>query len=111
MYKTQKFRIRPLAEIKKDVELAKDVEDKMIEKAKSMGKSFNSLAYGSGVPWLMDGYVKRVFIADSNSIIMDTDELTELVRFIRTTFPELERITCYARAKTILEKSKAELIS
>jgi radical SAM superfamily enzyme YgiQ (UPF0313 family) len=67
------------------------------------------LAYSSGVPWLIDGQVKSVFLADSNSLIMDTDDLCKLVRFIHETFPNLERITSYARAKTITEKTMEEL--
>lgn len=109
MYKTQKFRLRPLSEIKEDVEMAKDLETKLIAKAKSSKSKITELAYTAGVPWLMDGEVKSVFIADSNSIIMETDELAELIRFIHEQFPNLDRITSYARAKTILEKPMKDL--
>jgi radical SAM superfamily enzyme YgiQ (UPF0313 family) len=111
MYKTQKFRIRPLDEVKKDIMMAKEFVDELRKKAEVKNKDISVLAYQAGVPWLMDGKVKSVFIADSNSIIMDTDSLVELVKFIHETFPDLERITSYARAKTITEKSKVELKS
>ncbi len=109
MYKTQKFRIRELEEIKKDVKMAKELETKVIEQAKSTGQNLESLAYLSGIPWLMNGKVQSVFIADSNSIIMETEQLAELVRFIHEQFPKLDRVTSYARAKTILEKTDKEL--
>lgn len=111
MYKKQKFRLRPLGEIKKDVELAKELETELKAKAVTSGRTLTELAYGSGVPWLMDGYVKSVFIADSNSIIMDTKELAELLKFIHKTFPNIERVTSYARAETILKKSLKDLKS
>ncbi len=109
MYKTQKFRLRPLEEIKKDVTMAKNYEDEFIKKAESLGLAPKVLAYQSGAPWLLDGEVKRVFLADSNSLIMDTAELSELVRFIHKTFPNLERITSYVRAETLVKKPFEEL--
>ena len=109
MYKTQKFRLRPLEEIKKDVELAKELETKLVEKAKLQRCDIRYLAYANGIPWLMDGQVRRIFIADSNSLIMDTEELSELVKYIHKTFPGLERVTSYARAKTLVEKPMKDL--
>lgn len=109
MYKTQKFRLRPLSEIKKDVEMAKELEIKLLEKSKTSGQDISVLAYQAGIPWLLDGKVKSVFIADSNSIIMETTEMAELVKYIHKTFSDLDRVTSYARAKTILEKPMTEL--
>jgi radical SAM superfamily enzyme YgiQ (UPF0313 family) len=109
MYKTQKFRLRPLPEIKKDIDMAVEMEVKLLRKAKTLGVSASNLAYSSGLPWLVNGHVDTVFIADSNSIIMPTDDLAELLRYIRKKFPKLSRVTSYARAKTILEKSSVEL--
>jgi radical SAM superfamily enzyme YgiQ (UPF0313 family) len=109
MYKTQKFRFRPLGEIKKDIMMAKDLEIEIKNKTAKKDINIEQLAYQSGLPWLMDGEVKRVFLADSNSLIIDTPELVELVQFIHKTFPNLERVTTYARAKTITEKSLTDL--
>ncbi|WP_455392408.1 radical SAM protein [[Eubacterium] cellulosolvens] len=109
MYKTQKFRLRPLQEIKKDIEMAKELELKVTSNAASKPKDAGKLAYAAGIPWLLEGEVRSVFIADSNSIIMATKDLAELLRFIRKTFPNLDRVTSYARADTILAKSLAEL--
>jgi len=109
MYKTQKFRIRPVEEIKKDIDMAKELENKIPQKSQSDVRSTANLAYELGLPWLMEGQVKSVFIADSNSIIMNTNDLAEVLRYIHKTFPNLDRVTSYARAKTILEKSLDEL--
>jgi radical SAM superfamily enzyme YgiQ (UPF0313 family) len=109
MYKTQKFRLRPLEEIKKDILMAKDLENEIKSKIKNHDVNLNQIAYQSGLPWLMEGEVKRVFLADSNSLIIDTSELIQLLEFIHKTFPNLERLTSYARAKTINEKSLTDL--
>lgn len=109
MYKTQKFRFRSIEEIKQDVIMAKELETKILNKAESSGQSVSNIASKNGIPWLLNGCVKSVFLADSNSLIMDTDDLAELVAFIHTTFPGLERITSYARAKTLVEKTQVDL--
>lgn len=109
MYKTQKFRKRPIEDIKEDIRLAKELELEIQNKSKANGQSLETLAYHAGVPWLLTGQVKSVFIADSNSLIMDTEELSEIVKYIHSIFPNLDRVTSYARAKTITEKSMDEL--
>jgi radical SAM superfamily enzyme YgiQ (UPF0313 family) len=109
MYKTQKFRLRPLEEIKKDILMAKDLENEIRLKTENKDTNIKQLAYQSGLPWLMDGEVNRIFLADSNSLIIDTPELVDLVKFIHKTFPNLERVTSYARAKTITEKNLVDL--
>ena len=109
MYKTQKFRFRPINEIKKDIDLAKELEEDLILKAEKNRIDIRQLAYQSGVPWLMNGRVSRVFIADSNSLIMETEDLIEIISYLHETFPNLERVTSYARAKTITEKTLEDL--
>ena len=52
---------------------------------------------------------KTAFLADSNAIIVKTDDLVEIISHLRRSFPSIERITSYARAKTILKKDKADL--
>ena len=82
MYKTQKFRLRSLEEIKKDILMAKDLEKEIKVKTTKKDSNIELLAYQSGLPWLMEGEVRRIFLADSNSLIIDTSELVELVQFI-----------------------------
>lgn len=52
-----------------------------------------------------------MFIGDSNSLVMKTEELLEVLRFAREVFPGLKRITSYARAKTILRKPIEDLVA
>ncbi len=59
--------------------------------------------------WLTNEGVKTAFIGDSDSLIMKTDELVEVIEFLYETFPTLERVTSYARAKTALKKRPDEL--
>ncbi len=52
---------------------------------------------------------RTAFLADSNAVIVKTEALVEIIRHLRERFPSLERITSYARAKTILKKEASEL--
>ncbi len=84
MYKEERFEIKPVEEIKKDIDAA---------------RSF----YGPGI--------KRVFIGDSDSLVMKTKQLCEVLRYLYEVFPLIERITSYARAKTVRRKKLEDLIA
>jgi len=55
--------------------------------------------------WLRSG-ARSAFLQDANSLIMRTPDLLEMVRYLKQTFPSLQRITSYARAKTLAQKTK-----
>jgi radical SAM superfamily enzyme YgiQ (UPF0313 family) len=74
MYRHTKFQLKPLAEVKKDV-----------KKAKKIYRAAQS-----------------IFLGDSDNLVHK--KLLEIVAFIRETFPDVRRITAYARAKTILRR-------
>jgi len=82
MYKSIKFEIRGLEEIMRDIELAKDL-------------------YGDRV--------RTVFIGDSNSLTIKTEMLVKVLNFLYSSFPDLERVTSYARAKTLARKPMEDL--
>ena len=42
-------------------------------------------------------------------MIMKTSDLIEVVKYLRETFPTLERITSYARSQTLASKKVEEL--
>jgi len=82
MYKTIKFEIRDLEEVLSDIELAKEL-------------------YGDRV--------RTVFIGDSNSLTVKADRLVEILQSLYASFPHIERVTSYARAKTLAKKPIEDL--
>jgi radical SAM superfamily enzyme YgiQ (UPF0313 family) len=82
MYKDIPFERRPLEEIKEDIEHAAHL-------------------YG--------GSALTAFIGDSNSLVAKTELLCEVVRCLYASFPQLGRVTSYARAKTIAKKDLSDL--
>ena len=82
MYKEKKFRIRPVAEILEDIDMARSY-------------------YGPGL--------QRVFLMDGDAIIMKTEELLQILHKLYESFPHLEKVTLYAGPKSTLSKTPEEL--
>ena len=82
MYKGMKFEIRQLEEILGDIESAREL-------------------YGDRV--------RTVFIGDSNSLVAKTEMLVKILNALFSSFPHVERVTSYARAKTIAKKPLEDL--
>ncbi|MGO9137663.1 MAG: radical SAM protein [Syntrophales bacterium] len=122
-YRNTKFELRPVDEIKEDIQKAKCIADQIRELSWKHGeggrisKSIVNLIYGhdeahsdtvrSITAWLYYGG-ESVFIQDANSIIMKTDALVEILSFIRDKFPSVNRITSYCRSKTAARKTAEE---
>ncbi len=58
--------------------------------------------------WLWYGG-KTIFLQDANALIMRTPELVEVLKYLRESFPTINRITSFGRAKTCAKKSLEEL--
>ena len=65
----------------------------------SLLKSYQSVLY-----WMASGG-NTVFLQDANSLILPTDSLVAILHHIRKSFPEVERVTSYARALTLAGKT------
>jgi len=58
--------------------------------------------------WLYNG-MSTLFLQDADSLVMKTDKLVEILNYINEKFPTINRITSYARAKTVSRKTVDEL--
>jgi len=126
MYKTEKFQLRPLKEIKSDINamaaLANDLKSESIrlggngqitrEAILTLIDRTPDLNYHQGadmlIQWLLSGG-KTAFIQDGNSLIMNPRDLIQALTHLKTTFPSINRITTYARARTIAQRSLENL--
>ena len=56
------------------------------------------------------GYrIEKVFVADGDALCMDLDHWLPILEDCRHAFPRLRRVSCYAMARNILDKTPAEL--
>lgn len=58
--------------------------------------------------WLVSG-ARTVFLQDANAPQYPTTQLVEVLCYLKEAFPSIERITSYARSKTIARKSLDDL--
>lgn len=82
MYKDKTFRIRPLNDI--------------IEDFKEVRKRYSR--------------VEKIFLADGDALIINTRDLSTILQNIKSLFPECKRVGVYGSPKSILGKTKEELV-
>lgn len=78
----KKFRIRPTHEVLEDIEIGGNLYGRSVEK---------------------------IFLLDSNAMIIKTPELLRILNTCYKTFPNLKQVSCYACCSDILRKSDEEL--
>jgi len=128
MYKNKKFQLRPLEEIKGDIDTMAQLTRELKSASITLGQGGKitreaifalmdevpNLNHHQGfsmlVHWLMAGG-QTAFIQDGNSMIMKTRDLVEALHHLRTTFPSINRVTTYARARTLVQKPAEDLLS
>ena len=52
---------------------------------------------------------KKIFLADGDALNLSTDRMLQILDYIRIKFPKIERVSCYAMPKNLLEKSAEDL--
>ncbi len=107
----KKLEIRAVEDVKQDILNMKKLADEIAAWARENGYSdqLDRVAASNGILWLTNEGVKTAFIGDSDSLIMKTPDLIEILKSMYQAFPTLERVTSYARAKTALRKTDDEL--
>jgi len=80
-YLEKKFRIKTFEEIKADVDTV--------------------------YPYFKD--IDRIFLADGNALIIPTNNLLRIIKFLYSKFPMLQRVGTYACPSDLLKKSENEL--
>lgn len=81
MYKSKKFIIKPVEQIKNEIDFLRESEKD----------------------------VKRVFMADGDALIIKFEDLKSILLYIKEVFPECRRVSMYGSPKSILLKSIEEL--
>ena len=125
-YKGERFSVRSVDEVKEDIRTVKEISQEIKEISWNAGLAgdidtsvvqtifdrpdlYNE-AFRRVTLWLYGGG-KNVFLQDGDNLRVGADDLAEIIAFLKETFPDVQRITTYARSKTVytieLEKLKA----
>ena len=114
-YRGERFSLRPLAEVQEEVRRIGETIERLgggAPEAAAEGLLARDTPCGGQAgaiaAWLLAGE-GSVFLQDADSLMVKTDELAELISFIRRTLPSVGRITTYGRAKTAARKRPDEL--
>jgi hypothetical protein len=138
IYKDKKFEYRSVEEIKQDIDVVKFLSDEIRASSWRLGYGGritdeavvaivqdNPEIYGRNsrepeeraarvhclvnvANWLSSG-ARTVFLQDANTLIMRSPELIQVLKYLKETFPTIERITSYARSKTAAQRTLEEL--
>ena len=123
VYKNQKFSLRSVEEIKQDIQTVRDIVDDIKAVSWKLGFSGRinnevvshifsspdySSVYRSVAGWLYYG-TGACFLQDADNLVMKTDDLVSILKFLREKLPEVTRVTTYSRSRTIVRKSVESL--
>jgi hypothetical protein len=104
VYKGARFSVRPVAHILRDIdavyEAAQQLREGPREPALTVQGGGDPLALAAARNWERYGRT-QVFIQDANSLVVDPGDLMIILRHLKARFPEVTRITSYARSSTI----------
>jgi len=119
VYKRRKFSLRSVEDIRADIETARIISDDITAASVDLGYNGSvtdavisrilntpeiSTSYRSVALWRYYG-TGACFLQDADNLIMKTDDLVEVLCFLRENFPEVRRVTTYTRSRTVIRKS------
>ncbi|HHY37594.1 MAG TPA: radical SAM protein [Clostridia bacterium] len=138
-YKGKRFSLRSIDEIKRDIDAVKTLAEALKAESWRMGfggairpgvvkavvendpRSYDPERIGveayaqrlqsliNVADWVSSG-AKTVFLQDANSPQMPLEDLVSVLTYLKNAFPQIERITSYARSKTIFRKPVDDLV-
>jgi radical SAM superfamily enzyme YgiQ (UPF0313 family) len=119
VYKGTKFSIRPVENIKKDIDLVSSHVETLVDESGHISrKDIRQVAekvepdqlhaFNAAFSWVAGG-MRSVFIQDANSLIIKPADLVEILKHLKKRFSQVERITSYARSHTVARIKDSDL--
>ncbi len=115
-YKGEQYSLRSVDEVKDDIRTVEEISQEIKSISWNVGLAgevdasvvqtifdrpgFYSEAFRRVALWLYGGG-NNVFLQDADNLRMEPEDLTEIIVFLKETFPNVQRITSYARSKTV----------
>jgi radical SAM superfamily enzyme YgiQ (UPF0313 family) len=117
LYKGAKFSIRPVDHVLQDIDTIRRYVDEIEKMVQQSGgdrqglynvldvlqtgqPEFEEIAFHTALNWVRGG-MKSVFLQDANSMIIKPDDMVKILDHVRQAFPQVERITSYARSQSV----------
>lgn len=114
VYKKKSFSLRPSADVIRDIDtIAGFVKalrgdpDAAEVKLQALSAAEEQACHAAG-QWLHSG-MESVFLQDGDSLVMKPEQVIEVLQHLRRCFPQIQRITSYARSATVARISQTHL--
>jgi radical SAM superfamily enzyme YgiQ (UPF0313 family) len=122
VYKGTKFSLRSVAHVLKDIDKvysyvesilnAQRTDERVVRRSyASLSSSLDNqdrMALHAARNFVANG-MKSIFLQDGNSLIIKPDDLVRILEHLKQAFPDVERVTSYARSHTIARISDDDL--
>ena len=112
VYKGSQFSLRPLAHVLEDIARVErcveeirsrsggDISRRDFAALRHEPGGFDRQAMNAALHWSASG-MRAIFLQDANSLVIKPRDLLAILRRLRQAFPWVERITSYARSRTV----------
>ena len=114
VYKKQKFSLRPVADVIADIDSIhgfvtqlQESQYSQVDTAQNLSQSEWS-AFIAARNWLAEG-MQSIFLQDADSLVIRPENLISILRHIKMRFPQVKRITSYARSDSVARISGGNL--
>ncbi len=122
VYKGTKFSLRPVEHVLKDIDRVHAYVESILNAQKQNERATQSsyaslslspnghdrIALHAARSFVASG-MKSIFLQDGNSLIIKPDDLVRILEHLKQAFPDVDRITSYARSHTIARISDDDL--
>ncbi|MEI6209634.1 MAG: radical SAM protein [Desulfuromonadales bacterium] len=114
VYKKQKFSLRPVADVIADIDIIHRFTTQLQDEHCSRdltSQNYSTSEWSALLAarnWLTEG-MKSIFLQDADSLVIRPENLISILRHIRMRFPQVERITSYARSDSVARMSPDNL--
>jgi hypothetical protein len=122
LYRGETFSIRPVEHLIRDIDKIRHFVGHIQEIMQQQDGNYQNLtaiqtgltqpdqmAFHSALIWLRGG-MKSVFLQDANTLIVKPPDLLAILEYLRQTFPQIERVTAYARSHSVARISDEDLL-
>ncbi len=123
VYKQESFSIRSLEHVKRDIDaihrfllaLQRLIGTDRLAAQRAVVAIARRLppaevtAFQAAYHWLSHGDMKSVFLQDANSLAVKPDQLLAILIHLRSRFPQVERVTSYARSLSVARLQTTQL--
>lgn len=121
LYRHTKFKAYTVDSVKQDIDIMAQYAEKAREHRRADGTwdvdsinqelarmpSEQQNCYYTIAMWLMNGG-KNVFLQDGNTLALSGGRLTDVLTYLRSVFPHIQRVTSYGRAENLSKVSAEE---